>query len=161
MASHCPSGGYATASGRVPRLVRASAGPLLVAVGCLGLSACANDPIGRTVPVKGQVTLRGQPLKLGSVVFWPMKEKADGQAFEAAAQIAEDGGYELVTRGKPGAPPGTYKVTVTAQVPSNPKDPYSRAKNLGPEKYTTKENTPLQIDVVENPAPGQYDLQLK
>ena len=141
--------------------VRLCFASLLVAVLILSLLGCNGDPVGRTVPVKGTVKLDGQPLKQGSLVFWPDAAKGNSLAVEAAAQISAEGTYELITRGKPGAPPGAYKVTVMAQVPINPKDPYSKAKLLVPTEYTTKETTPLQIEVVDNPAPGAYDLPVK
>ena len=130
---------------------------LLVPFLCLSLPACGtSDPIGKTVPVKGKVTVDGQPLKQGSVAFWPK----DGKGFEADGQIAEDGTYELSTKGKPGAPPGSYKVTVMAQTSTDSTTPL-KAKLLVPQKYTAKEKTDLVVDVVESPAAGAYDLNLK
>ncbi len=120
-----------------------------------------TDPAGRTVPVKGKVTVDGEPLKQGSIVFRPDADKGNTLALEPAAQIADDGTYELNTRGKPGAPPGAYRVTVMAQVPLDPKNPYSRGKLLVPQEYTAKDTTPLRIEVVDHPAPGAYDLPVK
>lgn len=141
------------------RVVRVSSAVLLIfAVSVIG---CESDPVGRTVPVQGGVTVDGQPLKTGSVAFWPDAEKGNQFPLEAAGQIAEDGTYKVLTRGKPGAPPGAYRVTVTAQVPSDPKDEYSKPKHLVPAAYRTKETTPLRLEVVDNPAPGAYDLSVK
>jgi hypothetical protein len=127
---------------------------------CLGAAACSNDPIGRTVPVRGEVTFDGKPLGQGSLAFWPDAEKGNKADFEAGAEIGPDGTYELSTRGRTGAPPGAYKVTVAAQVPMNPKDRYSRPKLLVPEIYTDKNTTPLRVEVVDNPGPDAYKLTL-
>jgi len=127
----------------------------------LCLTACSSDTVGRTVPVKGKVTVDGVPLKEGSVVYWPNATKGNQSTLQAAGTIKEDGTYELITRGKPGAPPGSYKVQVTAQMKLDPNDVYSKTKQLAPQVYTTKETTPLVIEVVESPSPNQYDLDLK
>jgi hypothetical protein len=127
----------------------------------LGLPACSSDSVGRTLPVKGKVTVDGVPLKEGSVVYWPDASKSNQSTVEAVAQIKDDGTYELITRGKPGAPPGWYKVTVTAQVKLNPNDVYSKTKQMAPLVYTTKESTPLVKEVSDGAAPNAYDLDLK
>jgi hypothetical protein len=125
----------------------------------LSFAAC-GDSIGRTVPVKGKVTVNGQPLKQGSVAFWPNKEKGNNSPLEAGGQISEDGSYEMFTKGKPGVPPGHYKVTVMAQSTVDSTNP-TKAKVLVPEKYTLKDSTPFLIEVVENPAAGAYNLDVK
>jgi hypothetical protein len=126
----------------------------------LVLTGCTTDEVGRTVPVRGKVTVKGQPLKRGSVAFWPDDAKGNKTPFTAAGQINEDGTYELSTKSKPGAPPGAYKVTVTAQTEVDSTNP-EKAKSLVPPIYTTKEKTPLAREVVENAAAGTYDLDLK
>jgi hypothetical protein len=133
----------------------------LLGVQLLCLTACGSDSVGRTVPVRGKVTVDGAPLKEGSVVYWPNANKGNQSPLEAVGQIKEDGTYELLTRGKPGARPGSYKVTVTAQHKLNPNDVYSKTKQLAPQMYTTKETTTLVIEVVESPGPTAYDLDLK
>jgi hypothetical protein len=125
------------------------------------LPACNSDPVGHRVPVRGKVMVGGKALKTGSVAFWPDAEKGNQSKFEAAGQIDGEGNYELFTKEKPGAPVGVYKVTVTAQEPGDPKNPYSRPKLLVPAAFTTKENTPARIEVVNNPAPQAYDIVVK
>jgi hypothetical protein len=134
---------------------------LVVGLLLLSLAACKGDPIGHTVPVKGKVTVDGKALTKGSVTFWPNKDKGNNSPHEAGAPIGEDGTYEVFTKGKPGVPPGHYKVTVTAQVPSDPKNPYSAPKLLVPQKYTEQQSTPFLIEVVETPGPNAYDLAVK
>ncbi len=124
------------------------------------LAACEADPIGRTVPVKGKVTVNGQPLKRGSVIFWPDESKGNKSEFKPNGQIGEDGSYVLNTRGKPGAPVGAYKVTVSAQTEVDSTKPET-AKSLVPAIYSTKEKTKLLKEVTDNAAAGAYDLDLK
>jgi hypothetical protein len=125
----------------------------------LGLTGC-GDSIGHTVPVKGKVTVDGKALSKGSVTFWPNKEKGNNSQHEAGGQISEDGSYEVYTKGKAGIPPGHYKVTVVAQTDADNTAP-TKVKLLVPQKYTKAETTPLLIEVVENPASGAYNLDVK
>jgi hypothetical protein len=126
----------------------------------LALTSCTSDEVGHTVPVKGKVTVNGQPLKHGSVAFWPNEAKGNKSTLESSASINEDGTYELFTKGKAGARPGAYKVTIAAQTDVD-STKASQAKSLVPPNYGTKADTPLLIDVVESPAPGAYDLTVK
>ncbi len=155
------SGGTSLATGEIP--ARRRCGALMrVMIGILLLSpaACDHDPVGRTVPAKGKVTLNGKPLRTGSVAFWPDAENGNAAQFEAGAQIDKEGGFELITHGKRGALPGAYLVTVTAQAPIDQKNPYARAELLVPEAYTKKDSTPLRVTIVDNP-PGPYELAVK
>jgi hypothetical protein len=126
----------------------------------LSLTACEGDPIGRTVPVKGKVTVNGKALTAGSVVYWPDEGKGNKSEFTPNGQIGADGSYELNTKGKPGAPPGAYKVTVNAQTVVDSTKPET-AKPLVSDLYTTKAKTPLLKEVTENAAEGAYDLAVK
>jgi hypothetical protein len=72
------------------------------------------------------------------------------------------------TRGKPGAPPGWYKVIVTAvaEPPEHPKAPGKHAgrpvaQSLLPAKYGQAKTSDLALEVVEQPASGAYDLKLR
>ena len=73
--------------------------------------------------------------------------------------MAQDGTYELFTKGKPGAAPGAYKVTIAAQPVVDSTKPLE-AKSLVPQEYTTKETTPLAVQVVATPGTA-YDLEVK
>ena len=55
-----------------------------------------------------------------------------------------------------GAPPGWYKVVVTAY--DNPRP--GNLKPLISMKYQDAKTTPLEKEVVENPEPGRYDFNL-
>jgi hypothetical protein len=125
----------------------------------LSLIACSRDSV-RVVPVSGKVSLDGTLLKKGSVVFWPNKDKGNNSPHEAAAQIDADGTFELYTKGRAGAVPGHYKVTVNASTEVSSTEPL-KGKLLVPQKYTKRETTPLLLEVVESPASGRYDLTVK
>jgi hypothetical protein len=133
---------------------------LLCGLLLLSAAACRGDSLGRIVPVKGKVTADGKSLNHGSVVFWPNKDKGNNSSVEAAAEIGEDGTYELYTKGQRGAPPGHYKVTVTASTKADSTAPL-KATLLVQKKYTTRDTTPLLIEVVDSPPSGHYDLTVK
>jgi hypothetical protein len=128
---------------------------LLVVAACSG-----DDPVGSTVSVKGKVTVDGKPATHGGVSFWPDTAKGNTSKYECSGAIAEDGTYTLYTRKKPGAPLGAYKVTVNIQTKADSTDP-TKAKLELPKKYTSKETTPLTVEVVASPAAGAYDLDIK
>ena len=127
--------------------------------GSLCLPGCSPDPIGKTYPVKGKVYLDGALLKAGSVAFFPAEQGEHAPAFEAGARIKQDGTYELSTRGKPGALLGSYKVTVVLQNKVAP-ERAGDVVSLVPKEYTSKDTTPLIVEVVKNLADGKYDLQM-
>jgi uncharacterized protein (TIGR03000 family) len=110
-----------------------------------------------TAPVAGKVTLDGKPLARCRVTFWP--ENKGKLAQEVGGLTDEDGTYQLFTKGKPGVPPGRYRVTITATAPTDPKDP-AKLKVLVPEKYAKLETTPLLVEVTEKAPPGAYDIRI-
>jgi hypothetical protein len=141
--------------------------PILVfhaAVGCLMLilAGCGGDYVGGTVPVKGKVTINGQPAKYGAVTFWPDSAKGNNAKYEASAVIGDDGTYTLKTRDKLGATAGAYKVTVSI-IPKGGSDntKVEIPKEEAPAEYTKKETTKLAIEVSASAAPGAYDLNVK
>jgi len=124
-------------------------------------AGCADQSgVGKTVPVTGKVYLGDRPLTTGSVSFRPDASKGNNSTLEPSGDIGPDGTYKVSTNGKPGAPPGWYKVVVAADVPSNPDDPYSMPKSIIGTKYADPNTTDLSIEVVENPPPGAYDLKV-
>jgi hypothetical protein len=120
----------------------------------LPLAGCSQ--VGH-VPVKGKVVLKSkQPLTYGAVVFYPDKESP--LRVIPRGTINADGTYELNTDGRSGVPIGSYIVCV--RVPNRkvngkepPPIPFSG-------KYLDANESPLKIEVVANPAPGAYDLEL-
>jgi hypothetical protein len=135
----------------------------------LPASGCNDGGVGKTYPVSGKVLLDGQPLvaKSATVLFKPDASKGNTSPFEPVASVDSGGNYTLYTRKQRGAPPGWYKVLVTATAeesaaPDSKKPLKKRPlpQSLVPGKYAQATTTPLQIEVVESPAAGAYDLTL-
>jgi hypothetical protein len=109
------------------------------------------------VPVRGKVFLRNkQPVSIGSVVFVPAKDNP--LKATAMGKINSDGTYELSTEGRSGVPIGSYIACVRGPMrkvdgKEPPPLPYSMS-------YFDANDSPLKIEVVANPAPGAYDLEL-
>ena len=133
-------------------------------------AGCSQDPygLGKTAPVRGRVLVGDVPLHNGIVTFQPDSPKGNHSPHQPSAAITESGTYELFTVGKGAAPLGWYKVMVSAyeldsDIAKRAKSPGEAgrlAKSLIHPKYEDLKTTPLSIEVVENPAPGAYDLKL-
>lgn len=135
----------------------------LVGVAALLPLGC-GDPGPTLVPVSGSVSVGGKPLATGSVSFRPDASKGNTSPHHPTGTIGPDGKFELVTVGKPGAPPGHYKVLVFADANTDPKTggaahPKPPAWLTDP-KYTTERTTDLRVEVVASPESGRYDLKL-
>jgi hypothetical protein len=119
---------------------------------------CSGTPPVKTTSVSGKVKLDDRPLTTGQVVFLPDTSKGNKATVLCRGQIGPEGDYELTDTGrKPGdkeqgIPVGWYKVTYFP--PRN-----AAAPRVDP-KYLSGDTTTLVIEVVENPAPGHYDLRL-
>ena len=163
------------------RLVWRCSCVLALSVGLSALAGCKGSApkksFGPTVPVKGKVTYNGKAVPAGCTITFFHQEGN----FPATGTIEADGAYTLLFNGKPGAPTGTYKVSVSPPAgtqadtavpdPSNP-EAYKAfmmkkgiAKGAGsskpafPSKYATAETSKVTFTVVE----GQttYDLDMK
>jgi hypothetical protein len=134
----------------------------LLAPGCGDSSG-----VGKTLPVRGKITLNNEPLVAEStvVLFKPDAARGNSSPFEPAGSVDAEGNYTLVTKGRSGAPPGWYKVIVTAAEapkgdPKGPRRQRPLPRSLVPARYGQAKTTDLAIEVVENPADGAYDLKL-
>jgi hypothetical protein len=134
---------------------------LIYAIVLAGLAGCgtATPKIPNTVPFSGKVTLDGAPLDDALVTFiLPDGKKG---ALNAYAKTDKEGKYELKVgvgrTEKPGAIPGTYKVTVnrafTTLQPSKP-PPLPM-----PEKYVNIAKTELKATIPDQG--GKQDFELK
>jgi hypothetical protein len=123
-------------------------------------SGCGEGGRSNLVPVAGQVTLNGQPLTSGQVVFHPDAARGNTSLDEPRGPIDAQGRYELATVGRKGAAPGWYKVAVIATEPFDPQRPYVLPKSLVPLRYNDPTSAGLPVDVVVNPASRAYDLKL-
>jgi len=112
-------------------------------------TGCDSSPL---LPVAGQVTLDGQPLTTGFVVFHPL----DGEAIPARqlprGEIDREGKYHLTSGVKPGAPPGRYRVVVVAQdrerrAPNPRSAVHPEPLPLVDRKYFDAGRTPLEAEV--------------
>ncbi len=103
---------------------------------CLG---CGTD----LVKVSGAVTLDGQPLESGTIVF-----QAQGMAM-CVGNLGAGGRYYLSTGQQEGIAAGTYQVTITAfQVIDQANDDSAPIpKLLTPVKYNIPETSGLTADV--------------
>jgi hypothetical protein len=119
--------------------------------------------------VQGKITFDGQPLTEKSTVILlkPDATKGNQSIFEPTGSVDAEGNFAVVTKDKHGAPPGWYKVIVTAytEPPVHPDKAGSRkqrpvAQSLLPSKYGQVLTTDLALEVVENPPAGAYDLKL-
>jgi hypothetical protein len=122
---------------------------LLLLSGCGG----GGSP-GTLYPVSGRVTVDGVPLPEAQLLFMAHAEKGNKTAELPLGQV-KDGNYSVMTWGKPGAPPGWYKVRVKTSYPGSPEKPAAL-----PARYFDAKTSPLAIEVVATPAPGAYDLKL-
>ncbi len=126
-----------------------------------------GPPGEKLLPVSGRVSVDGKPWTIGDVGFFPDSTKGNPNQKAAVGKIAADGAYEVMTSGQPGAAPGWYKVVVWATndpaAAGNPWGPDGKLRSIKwliDRRYTSQDTTPLTVEVVERPAPGQYDLRL-
>jgi len=112
--------------------------------------------------VAGTVTIGGQPLTEGVVVF---ENAAAGISVNAT--VGPDGSYTAKTYDREGLPPGTYQVAVKpvsigdgeTPLASDPSQSAATTKSVIPEKYQSIKSSELSVTVAagENPA---FDFEL-
>lgn len=142
--------------------------PKALWVGALCWTALGCGPSGeKLVPVAGKVTVASQPLPIGIIGFHPDPSQGNDRGQSSLGQIQPDGSYQVQTAGKPGVPPGWYKVVVWAT-----RDPAAGGNPWGPDgqlrkinwlthaKYAAVDTTDLVVEVVERPPAGRYDFDL-
>jgi hypothetical protein len=133
----------------------------------LVLGCSSSNPLG-TVPVRGKVTYKGQPVAGATVTF-----VGEGNAKTATAITADDGHYALATLDYTGAMPGQYAVLVEKietppelmrtvsmeEAAKNAGKPLPQPKKLLPAKYGDAAKTPLHFEVKAGQT-NDFDLQL-
>lgn len=127
----------------------------------IGLFAGCSDK-ETFYPVSGKILLEGKPLTgvgQGSVSFRGDTVKGNATMHQPTGAIGPSGEYELLTVGRKGAPPGWYKVVVSAYANKLEEGPVP-PRLLLEKKYYSEEMTDLSIEVVAQPAPGLYDLKV-
>jgi hypothetical protein len=127
---------------------------LAAAVGC-------GSPATRLVPVEGVVHWGTKVMTEGTVVFHPDSRRGNRSRHQPHGQIDAHGRYVMATAGKPGVPPGHYRVTILASRPPDSKHPYTPPEWSVPLVYIDPVSTPLRVEVVESPGPDAYDLHIE
>ncbi len=127
---------------------------LICLVGCGGV---------RKIPVAGSVTLDGQPINGGHLVFTPDAAKGNTHRISCTSRIKE-GRYDLETNGitpsdsGDGVPLGWYKVSFRMLEESTKKHPIAPV-NVH-DRFRNPDKTPLSVEVKDNPEPGSYDIKM-
>ncbi len=139
---------------------------LLILVAAFGCGESDPFGVGATVEVSGRVLVGSVPLEIGpecsgKVWFHPDVSQGNKATQIPAGDIGPDGRYTLKTRGVPGAPPGWYKVMLTATRQTDPQKRLYQRKSLIASRYGDAEKSGLRIQVVVNTNQGNYDLHLK
>ncbi|QDU74459.1 hypothetical protein Pan97_14670 [Bremerella volcania] len=130
-----------------------------VAIFCLAaclFAGCDQGPAREPNPryaVTGTVTLDGQPLTEGEIIFESAEDAAAG--IPPAIGKIENGKYEVK------AAPGTKKVSISVKVPDGPADVtgLQPTKETIPAKYNAK--TTLTSDVTEGKNTADFALESK
>lgn len=115
----------------------------------------------------GVVTYNGAPLAEADVVFVP---DAGGQP--SIGRTDKEGRFTLQTTGKPGAPLGDHKVSVTAVRQKRAVPPgeavgmtseqiYANHETLIPVKYNNLISSGLSATVTDDPAKNEFSFELK
>jgi len=128
-------------------------------IACAAVLGCGSSA-EKLTPVAGNVTVDGAPLTSGSVTFHADAQKGNTTPHIPVGMVDSQGNYKLMSATKEGAPPGWYKVTVTAQQPIDPKNPYAPPKHLIHQKFSDANTSGLSVEVVAHPSAGAYDLKL-
>ena len=136
---------------------RRSPRPAMLALLLIGLAGLVCGGCGgeKTREVTGTVTYRGKPLPRGNVIFVPGR----GGPL-APAPIGPNGAYRV------DAPPGAYRVAVTAMPPletvagQNPEESVGPARSLIPERYGNPETSGIAV-TVEAETTNQLDITLR
>ena len=129
---------------------------VLVAVALLIPSGCSSGGLEK---VSGKVTVDGAPLTMGMVRFVPDASKGNKTPTEPVGEIKKDGTYTLMTNGKEGAPPGWYKVSVTASETPDSSKPFS-GKSLVAQQYNNPESSNIAFEVKSGAPAGAYDIKV-
>lgn len=115
---------------------------LLILVGCK-----QSKPLPKIMPVQGKVTLDGEPLTGGGVLFHSYEKKGD-VLVPRGAKLEDDGSFSIKL------PLGKYRAQVDPGTKSDRKQ-WARI----PQKYT-QDKSPLTIEVAEDKPEGSYDLKI-
>jgi hypothetical protein len=127
-----------------------------------GLSWWSRAGAGREATVRGLVTVDGEPLSGGLVIFYPDVAQGNNSPVEPRTRTDNQGRYQLLTEGKRGIAPGWYRVAVVPRQPSpNEKKPAPLKDEMRfDRRYEKPDTSGLVVLVSPDSARGSYDLQL-
>ena len=119
----------------------------LLAAATLLLVGCGETKPYGVVPVSGRVTLAGEPVKQGYVIF-----RNDDKGVHMMAEIDERGEYRVSMAAGYGLPLGDYRVYLSPPVPEVPFGPAKEPPKPSevakfPEKYLQPETSGLMLTV--------------
>jgi hypothetical protein len=119
--------------------------PLVVGAVLVTLAAgCTGSASLPLAPATGRVTCKGKPVAGCRVTFTPTGSLASAGARSATAVTAGDGGFALVTDGKPGAAVGEYAVFVGSEDANSPL-PGTADENLRLTVTTAANDFPIEL----------------
>ena len=120
--------------------VRIVTAPILASLFAIGCGSSGKTP---TYPVKGQITVNGEPAAHARVVLVP----SDPNAPKPVGFAKDDGSFEVSTFGNnDGAPKGDYKVLVEWREPKDG-NPRERGVDKLGGKFMVADKTPLTATV--------------
>jgi hypothetical protein len=139
-------------------LLRKRVAGLVLSAAVLAAGGCGGA--GKLDSVSGKVTLDGQSLAGVVVNYIPDTKKGNNTTLGVSGFTDANGSYYLKTSTRnghtyTGAPPGWYRVTVVPGVPG----PGAKPVQV-PSRYGSPTSSPFQIEVVDSPKAGAYDLPL-
>jgi hypothetical protein len=125
------------------------------------LASCTQNG-GEYFPVEGTITVAGEPLLSGTIVFHPDASRGNTSKQEARGTIGQiaPGRYRLTTDGQKGAAPGQYRVTVFAIKPVTRENSQQPPDWLADPKYADVKTSGLTVAVAKDAPIGAYDFQL-
>jgi hypothetical protein len=149
------------------RRLRVSAAARL-AVLLVACSGCSKAEPPAIVPAHGVVLVNGAPLSKAQVRFIPMI--GFGPEYIATGVTDDEGNFELMCQGQPGACAAEHAVTVSeTDIPPQFKGEDAQAELAGylktlknrpiPKNYATPVQTPLKVIVTA--AQSEYNLELQ
>jgi hypothetical protein len=130
----------------------------------LTLAGCGGDGLTR-VAIQGKLTAKGKPVDNAVVQFIPMgSTKGEG----GIARSDADGNFTMTgsRQGHRGVVPGDYKVVVSRMVaadgtvlgPDWKQAENPSAKDSIPEKYSSRDSSPLKVTVPETGGSVPVDI---
>ena len=126
------------------------------------LLGCAKTP-EKLYPVKGTVSVAGNPINGGTVQFEMIEKGTSGKVYTSSGEIDEEGRYRLITFGESGAPAGEHRVWVSPNFARMPDRLGVNVQRMSPipKKYMLPTTTDLSYTVAEEDNTIDIDVPVK